>query len=355
MRETRKDPYFGLPDLFYFFFSLATLSDSVKVCPYPLLMIACQLLLEITAFLRESHGLYSVSKPASRPLRRYVLPRRRQSVSSRRRSTVLSPDSQQRRLSSIIGGGGERIRRASIWSQASVQTDSASSPSRNLQEPPMITVSVTDPSSKNLEATEPEVVKRERRDSTERARNRSSLYFPRHSAQTSPKTAKRVAKRSAMGGEGESVRLRTKSTRSDAKHLSVGTAVMFDDEDDESEDEDPTAQLPWLNAVIQLNSSTAFLCDHQGVCPINCHKRQSRSCSRMVRALKTVYSSARKIDKNTDKGTTRGRGSPLISAPQVGGVEQSSHRDKDDEEMIQYISSSVSHGALKEASTLEIN
>ena len=336
-----------LPNLVCFLFPLATLSDSVKVCPYPLLMIACQLLLEITAFLRESHGLYSVSRPASRPLHRHVLARRRQSAqSNRRRSTVFSPESQQRRLSSLIGGGGERIRRASVWSQASFQTDSASSPSRNLQEPPMITVSVTDPSSKSLEATEVEVVKRERCDSAERARNRSSLYFPRHSTQQSPKSARRVAKRNAMGGEGESVRLRSKSTKCDAKHLSVGTAAMFDDDDDESEDEDPTAKLPWLSAVIQLNSSTAFLCDHQGVCPINCHKRQTRSCSRMVRALKTVYSSASKIDKTTDKGTGRGRGSPLISAPQMGGVEQPSQRKNDDEEMIEYISSSVSHGAF---------
>lgn len=319
----------------------ATLNDSVKVCPYPLLMIACQLLLEITAFLRESHGLYSVSKPASRPLHRHVIPRRRQSVSSHRRSTAFSPETQQRRLSSVIGGGGDKVRRASMWSQASLQTDLTSSPSRTVQDPPMITVSVTEPNSKKLEAPDSEV-KRERHDSTERARNRSSLYFPRHSTQNSPKTARRMAKRSAIGGEGESVRFRSKSTRCDTKHLSVDATALLDDED-ESDDEDPTVHLPWLSAIIQLNSSTAFLCDHQGTCPANCHQRQSHSCTRMVRALKTVYSSASKLDKGADKGTTRGRGSPLISAPQVGLVEQSSQREKDDEEMIQYISSSVSH------------
>jgi len=61
----------------------------------------------------------------------------------------------------------------------------------------------------------------------------------------------------------------------------------------------------------------------------------------MLRALKTVYSSTCKQDKIAAKGTVRGRGSPLISAPQVTGVEQSSHREKDDKEMIQYISSSI--------------
>lgn len=324
----------------YFCFPSATLSDSSKVTPYPLLMIACQLLLEITAFLRESHGLYSVSKPASRPLHRYVAPRRRQSVSSHRRSTMFSPETQQRRLSSIIGGGGEKIRRASILSQASLQTDFTSSPSRTFQDPPTITVSVTDPSSTKLEPPEREGVKKEHRDSTEQARNRSSLYFPRHSTQNSPTTARRTAKR-MVGGEGESVRLRSKSTRCDTKHLSVDATVLLDDEE-ESDNEDPTAHLPWLSAVIQLNSSTAFLCDHQGACPINCHQRQSRSCTRMVRAVKTVYSSTSKQDKIADKRTVRGRGSPLISAPQVAGVEQSSHREKDDKEMIQYISSSVS-------------
>lgn len=308
-------------------------------------MIACQLLLEITAFLRESHGLYSVSKMPSRPLHRYVVPRRRQSVSSRRRSTTFSPELQPRRSSGLIGGGAEKARRSSIWSQASLQTELTSSPSRTLQEPPMITVSVTDPSSKNAEASDQEEVKRERLDSTERARNRSSLYFPRHSTQNSPNSPRKVAKRTAIGGEGESVRFRSKSTRNDAKHLSVDATVLLDDED-ESDDEDPTAYLPWLSAVIQLNSSTAFLCDHQGICPPNCHQRQGRSCTRMVRALKTLYSSANKLDKNGEKGSGRGRGSPLISAPQMAGMEQSSQRDKEDEEMKQYISSNVSSRAV---------
>ena len=304
-------------------------------------MIACQLLLEITAFLRESHGLYSVTKPVSRPLHRFVGGRRRPSVSSHRRSTAFSPEVQQRRLSGIIGGGGERIRRPSVWSQSSLQTDFPSSPSRTLQEPPMITVSGTDPSKPEADHDG----KKERRDSAERARNRQSLYYPRVSAQHSPKTAKRVAKRSGIGGEGESVRFRPKSTRCDAKHLSVDALML--DEDDESDDEDPSLNLPWLNAVIQLNSQTAFLCDHQGTCPVNCHQRQSRSCTRMVRALKTVYSSLNKQDKtSSDRQAGRGRGSPLISAPQVSSVEQASKKDKADEDMIQYISSSVSEIAV---------
>ena len=322
------------------FFFEATLSESVKVCPYPLLMIACQLLLEITSFLRESHGLYSVTKPTYRPLHRYIVPRRRQSVTSHRRSIVLSPETQQRRLSSLFGGGGERIRRASVLSQASVQTEFNSSPSRTLQEPPMITVSETDPGSTKLEAPDQEG-KRERRDSTGQAGNRSSLYFPRQSAQHSPKTAKRIARRSAVGGEGESVRFRSKSTKCDSKHLSVDANVV--DDDDESDDEDPTANLPWLSAVIQLNSLTAFLCDHQGVCHLNCHQRQSRSCTRMVQALKTVYRSPNKVDKIPERGLTKVVSSALISAPQMGSAEQVSMKQKDDEEMTTYISSNVSH------------
>lgn len=226
-------------------------------------------------------------------------------------------------------------------SQSSIVTDFPSSPSRALQEPPTITVSGTDrdSSTSKLEAGHEE--KRERKDSIERARNRQSLYYPRVSAQHSPKTVKRIAKRSAIGGEGDAVRFRSKSTRCDAKHLSVDALML--DEEDESDDEDPTLNLPWLSAVIQLNSQTAFLCDHQGVCPVNCHQRQSRSCTRMIRALKTVYSSLNKQDKVADKPmSSRGRSSPLISAPQLGTAEQTSKKDKEDEDMIKYLSSSVS-------------
>lgn len=307
----------------------ATLSNSVKVCPYPLLMIACQLLLEITAFLRESHGQYSMHKPASRPLHRF-LGRRKHSVVTNRRSIVLSPESQMRH-----GGLKETVRRSSVWSQASLPTDFTSSLSRTLQEPPTITVSETDPSSQNLDAMD--WVKRERGDSTSKTGNRSSLYFPRHSTQVSPKSARKAGKRNPMAGEGDLVKSRSKST----KRLSADPTSIPGDEE-ESDEEDLSANLPWMSAVIHLNSSTVFMCDHHGMCPSNCHQRQSRSCNRMTRALKAVYSSASKLDKGATKATGRGHGSPLISGPQFAGMEQSSHREKDDEEMIKYIASSVS-------------
>ena len=222
-----------------------------------------------------------------------------------------------------------------MLSQASLPTDFTSSPSRTLQEPPTITVSETYPSNQNLDASES--VKRERHDSTAKAGNRSSLYFPRNSTQLSPKSARKAAKRNPMTGEGDLVKSRSRST----KRLSADPASMPGDEE-ESDEEDLSANLPWMSAVIHLNSSTVLMCDHHGMCPSNCHQRQSRSCTRMTRALKAVYSSASKLDKRAAKGTGRNHGSPLISGPQFAGKEQSSHREKDDEEMIQYIASSVS-------------
>ena len=327
--------------LVYLLSSSASLSDAVKICPYPLMMIACQLLQEITAFLRESHGLYSVTKPNARPLQRPALTRR-QSLVNRRRSAMFTSENQQHRTSTLFGGGGEKVRKASVWSQTSQQTDIASSPSRSIHDPPAIRVSESDPSGRPIEIDQEG--KKVHRDSAERlAGNRASLYFPRVSTQHShsPKMA-RSLKLTMVGGEGESVRFRSKSSKRHSKHLSVDATVL--EEDDESEEEDQSTRLPWLNAIIQLNSSTAFLCDHQGVCSFNCHQRQSRSCTRMLKALKIVYSSMEKLDK-TDKWAVRGGtglGSPLISAPQVGSVGQKSKKDEDDEEMLMYITSNVS-------------
>ena len=118
------------------------------------------------------------------------------------------------------------------------------------------------------------------------------------------------------------------------------------DEEEES-DEDESSRFPWLHAIVQLNSASSFLCDHQGACPTTCHRRQSRGCTRLTKALKMVYAGEvekqEKVDKLRGGRGTGGGVSPVISPPQYGSLasEQKSKNDKPDEEMLTYINTKV--------------
>ena len=158
-------------------------------------MVACQLLLEITAFLRESHRLLSFGKETTRTFQHRTLNRKRQSVGSRRRSTAFVPDPSAR-FSGYFGGGAEKIRKASIMSQTSFITDFSASPSRrSMHDPPAITVSGEPEERKGDALLEP--------------KNQSNFFFHRSGGQHSPRQQRRPSKKiSAVGGEGESLRHR---------------------------------------------------------------------------------------------------------------------------------------------------
>ena len=124
----------------------------------------------------------------------------------------------------------------------------------------------------------------------------------------------------------------------------------MDDEDDDS-DEEWLSKFPWLHAIVQLNSATRWVCQHQGACPCTCYLHQRRGCSRLTRALKVVYAGvAEKPDKEDrargDRGSTVTGGSPLISSPQSGvpSSENKGKMDTPNEEMLGYIATKVRLG-----------
>ena len=119
---------------------LFALAATVKdTCPYALKMVACQLLLEITAFLSETQAQISFRKEtAETPFQRRAVTRKRQNSGFRRRSTANAPEPSSR-FSGYFGGGAEKIRKASIMSQTSVVLELNAR--RSLYGAPVITVS----------------------------------------------------------------------------------------------------------------------------------------------------------------------------------------------------------------------
>ncbi|KAK3733911.1 hypothetical protein QZH41_000981 [Actinostola sp. cb2023] len=283
-----------------------------QTCPYALKMIACQLLIEITAFLRESHGLYQIRRD-SKGMQNRARGRRSFGGAAPRKAkpVIIFPDQEGKSAddSMILG------RRASDVGKERKLSDVG--PHEFVSSP-----------------------------------KRSSLHLPRSSlGSSSPKLNK--SPRSSVGfGSDFIVQPKKKRGTIKAKRQSGPDATPYGthDEDDDSED-DETTRFPWLNAVTILNSFTSYLCDHQTRCPSNCHQRQTRLCARLVKALQNVYSGLAgkpaekerekpdKLDKSKSKTgfnlTNVHVGSPQHS---VSGFDP---KGKPDEAMLDYIKSKI--------------
>lgn len=117
-------------------------------------------------------------------------------------------------------------------------------------------------------------------------RNRGSLSVPRTAATMAGHYSPRMPRSPKF--DGEASRFKFRKGAGVRKHR-AGTESTIGG-GSESDDEDERKHFPWLNAIVMLNSSTIFLCGHQDNCPHNCHFRQSQSCHRLLRALRSVYS-----------------------------------------------------------------
>ena len=124
-------------------------------------------------------------------------------------------------------------------------------------------------------------------------RNRGSLSVPRAVTANTSHYSPRLPRSPKFDGDGTRLKWRKGGGIRKPRTATEGTIVGSGSS--ESEDEDERKHFPWLNAIVMLNSSTIFLCGHQDNCLHNCHFRQSQSCHRLLRALRTVYSDPTEI------------------------------------------------------------
>ncbi|ERL86704.1 hypothetical protein D910_04110 [Dendroctonus ponderosae] len=58
---------------------------------------------------------------------------------------------------------------------------------------------------------------------------------------------------------------------------------------DSNESDDTTKNMPWLKVMVQISNNMYFFCNHQNFCHPFCHRRVMRGCSRLVKAVRKVY------------------------------------------------------------------
>ncbi|KAJ9574017.1 hypothetical protein L9F63_008614, partial [Diploptera punctata] len=70
--------------------------------------------------------------------------------------------------------------------------------------------------------------------------------------------------------------------------------ILSDDQPPESpsdsNDTDDTAKnMPWMKVVVQIANSFNFYCSHQSFCHPFCYRRHMRACSRLIKSVRRIY------------------------------------------------------------------
>ncbi|CAL7937444.1 unnamed protein product [Xylocopa violacea] len=70
--------------------------------------------------------------------------------------------------------------------------------------------------------------------------------------------------------------------------------ILIDDQPPESpsdsnETDETNKNFPWMKVLVQLANSFNFYCSHQNFCHPYCHRRQMRACSRLIKSVRKIY------------------------------------------------------------------
>ncbi|XP_063722900.1 protein unc-80-like isoform X4 [Symsagittifera roscoffensis] len=64
-------------------------------------------------------------------------------------------------------------------------------------------------------------------------------------------------------------------------------------------DYDFSKTVPWVGVIVKLVNGCNFECNHQAFCHLHCYQRRSRSCQRLVDALRRVYGEPTSVNLET--------------------------------------------------------
>ncbi|XP_064639472.1 protein unc-80 homolog [Lineus longissimus] len=265
------------------FMDEATVNHTGSDCPHALKMVACQLLLEITTFLRETYQYIPKIKASKRE---HTL----EKASQRWSSVLSSPVHSDRSSASFTdqpyaslspGSPGDRKISFAVLGEQRERSDSLHSSTTT------ISAAAGDPDDK-----------KERRV----AQGRKLLKMRRNSELPPCLVPKAVAFSAGLKrmGSMRSRKVSVQSIKSEKSDDEITAPPQHNSLDVESPDEmaespeydtddNLCTYMPWIKVIIQLANTSNFICDHQNFCHPNCYERQQRSCTRLMNATFKVY------------------------------------------------------------------
>ncbi|XP_076872130.1 protein unc-80 homolog isoform X4 [Brachyhypopomus gauderio] len=263
-----------------------TVNPSRCACPFALKMAACQLLLEITTFLRETFPC--LSRPRTEPL-----------VDLESCRLRLDPELGRHRYERKISFAGilddEDSHDSLNSSSHTLKSDTACDEKKSSQEPLAPIRKIRIGGSRLLQIKGARSFKVKKGGSLSSVRRAGSLKSTKMSRQDSE---------SENDGESDRLLSQSRDTVTD-----IGSPWSASEPSIEPEGpagtggaEDYHRNMSWLHIMILLCNQQSFICTHVDFCHPRCYQRHGRSCARLVRATKLLYGDT--VDSLRDAGTS---------------------------------------------------
>ncbi|XP_035664589.1 protein unc-80 homolog [Branchiostoma floridae] len=263
-------------------------------CPYALKMAACQLLAEITTFLRET-GQYLPK--ASQPHHPFV-----DHTQSNTSELVVDHGGPRQRWSNLVRPPQDGPRSSIVKVTMDVPAGQERKISfTGLDDTESMHSSSTTLANVDMPSEEKKVSTAGRKAQTPSAR-RSLLRRTYHNTSMRRRGGIHGKRTGELAVTAPPFQRRSMSGESEEDHSG---SEGYDMEKEESHEEDYSCtNLPWIDVIVQVANTSNFICEHKGFCHPDCYHRQQRSCLRLAKAVHTVYGAGMDIrcrDEDTEQ------------------------------------------------------
>uniref|UniRef100_A0A2S2Q2N9 Protein unc-80 n=1 Tax=Sipha flava TaxID=143950 RepID=A0A2S2Q2N9_9HEMI len=288
-------------------------------CPMVLRLIACMLFLEITSYLRETYRSLPKTRPSNPyttlPISSSAWERERQSHSreGRRWSMALSSmGHSQASAQSLQSISGEKEQAPADKGKTCMKRNDGESGQSNENSNPNVHFNQCDETGSSVNIDDKKN-KGSNQSSAHPLAQRKSMAgsIKRYSLKLRRNTKEGIKEMMSSDGDYRSDTSDgcAPTVPGEASGEDESAAMMSDDHApispcESNETDDTTYFMPWLKTVIEINKSFDHSCTHQSFCHPLCYKRQMRSCSRLIKAIRKLYGEEfglmASIEKNGD-------------------------------------------------------
>ncbi|EFN85740.1 Uncharacterized protein KIAA1843 [Harpegnathos saltator] len=287
----------------------ASINSYGSQCPFALRLVACILLLEVTAFLRETYQTLPKSsklltKERPPPWERMSLHYSREA--NRRWSLALSSmghsQTSAQSLQSIVGDREAADRKISfVVFEPDYESEGSSKSTVTIQGEE--TQNVEKEKAKRMQAPQgrPFLLRRSTAVGTGSFKKRS-LKLRRNTKEGKDIECEAYAAVKRADSIQSKRKVSSLSDRSDTSEPGLGgevsgeesPGILSDDQPPESpsdsnETDETNKNFPWMKVLVQLTNSFNFYCSHQNFCHPFCHRRQMRASSRLIKSVRKIY------------------------------------------------------------------
>ncbi|KYN10340.1 Protein unc-80 like protein, partial [Trachymyrmex cornetzi] len=261
----------------------ASINNYGSQCPFALRLVACVLLLEVTAFLRETYQTLPKSSKLLTKERPPPWERMYSREANRRWSVALSSmghsQASAQSLQSIAGDREVVAERKISFVLYEPDNESEGSSKSNV----------------TIQGEETQNIEKEKAKRVQAPQNRPFLL--RRSTATTD-----TVKRTDSIQSNSKRKVSSLSDRSDTSEPGVAgevsgdesPGILSDDQPPESpsdsnETDETNKNFPWMKVLVQVANSFNFYCSHQNFCHPFCHRRQMRASSRLIKSVRKIY------------------------------------------------------------------